>query len=115
MRITLVPFLTFLSACGPGVSGDSFPLCLEAYKQILNDGRVPIEKNNSERPSPTGRPSAGRTGLLVGSDDGGVNVTLVSLLPSCEMHRIEPSPTSPFDSGVGLARPIEAQRLKLLS
>jgi transposase len=62
----------------------------EALQTFLTDGRVPIHNNVSERN--LRRQAVGRKNwLFVGSDEGGkTNATLVSLLASCEMHKIEP-------------------------
>ncbi len=61
-----------------------------ALRQFLDDGRLPLDNNISERA--LRRQAVGRRNwLFVGSDDGGVtNATLVSLLASCEMHGLEP-------------------------
>ena len=61
-----------------------------ALQQFLDDGRLPLDNNISERA--LRRQAVGRKNwLFVGSDDGGVtNATLVSLLASCRMHGIEP-------------------------
>ncbi|MBX7117138.1 MAG: transposase [Myxococcaceae bacterium] len=62
----------------------------EALQRFLTDGRLPIHNNASE--NALRREALGRKNwLFVGSDDGGeVNATLVSLLASCEVHRLEP-------------------------
>lgn len=62
----------------------------EALKRFLEDGRLPIHNNFSERQ--LRREAIGRKNwLFVGSDDGGeVNATFVSLLASCQLHGIEP-------------------------
>ena len=62
----------------------------EALKRFLEDGRLPIHNNFSERQ--LRREAIGRKNwLFVGSDDGGeVNATFVSLLASCQLHKIEP-------------------------
>jgi transposase len=61
-----------------------------ALHQFLGDGQLPIHNNSSEnalRREALGR----RNWLFVGNDEGGeVNATLVSLLASCELHRLEP-------------------------
>lgn len=61
-----------------------------ALRRFLDDGRLPLHNNISElnlRRQVVGR----RNWLFVGSDDGGeVNATVVSLLASCSLHRIEP-------------------------
>lgn len=61
-----------------------------ALARFLDDGRLPIHNNGSERA--LRREAVGRKNwLFVGSDDGGeVNATFVSLLASCEMHGLEP-------------------------
>lgn len=62
----------------------------KALERFLEDGRLPIHNNWSEnalRREALGR----RNWLFVGNDEGGeVNATLVSLLASCQMHRLEP-------------------------
>jgi len=62
----------------------------EALKRFLEDGRLPIHNNFSERQ--LRREALGRKNwLFVGSDEGGeVNATFVSLLASCQLHKIEP-------------------------
>jgi len=61
-----------------------------ALRRYLDDGRLPMHNNISElnlRREVIGR----KNWLFVGSDDGGeVNATLVSLLASCSLQRIEP-------------------------
>jgi transposase len=61
-----------------------------ALSRFLEDERLPIHNNISElnlRRQAVGR----KNWLFVGSDDGGhVNANFVSLLASCQMHRIEP-------------------------
>jgi len=61
-----------------------------ALQRFLEDGRLPIHNNGSERE--LRREALGRKNwLFVGSDDGAaVNATFVSLLASCQMHGIEP-------------------------
>lgn len=61
-----------------------------ALQRFLDDGRLPIHNNGSERA--LRREAIGRKNwLFVGSDDGGeVNATFVSLLASCQLHDIEP-------------------------
>jgi len=61
-----------------------------ALQRFLEDGRLPIHNNGSERE--LRREAVGRKNwLFVGSDDGAVvNVTFVSLLASCQLHGIEP-------------------------
>jgi transposase len=62
----------------------------EALGQFLADGRLPIHNNASElqlRRQAVGR----KNWLFVGSDDGGeVNANFVTLLASCQLHKIEP-------------------------
>ena len=62
----------------------------EALLRFLEDGRLPIHNNFSERQ--LRREAIGRKNwLFVGSDDGGkVNATFVTLLASCQLHEIEP-------------------------
>ncbi|MGO9065163.1 MAG: IS66 family transposase [Myxococcaceae bacterium] len=62
----------------------------EALCRFLIDGRLPIHNNISE--NALRRQALGRKNwLFLGTDEGGdVNATLVTLLASCEMHRIEP-------------------------
>jgi transposase len=62
----------------------------EALKRFLEDGRLPIHNNFSERQ--LRREAVGRKNwLFVGSEDGGhTNATFVSLLASCQLHCIEP-------------------------
>ncbi len=59
-------------------------------RRFLDDGRLPMHNNISElnlRREVVGR----KNWLFVGSDDGGeVNATIVSLLASCGLHKIEP-------------------------
>lgn len=61
-----------------------------ALRRFLDDGRLPMHNNISElnlRRQVVGR----KNWLFVGSDDGGdVNATVVSLLASCSLHKIEP-------------------------
>jgi transposase len=61
-----------------------------ALRRFLDDGRLPMHNNISElnlRREVVGR----KNWLFVGSDDGGdVNATVVSLLASCGLHKIEP-------------------------
>lgn len=61
-----------------------------ALQRFLEDGRLPIHNNFSERQ--LRREAIGRKNwLFVGNDDGGrVNATFVSLLASCQLHGIEP-------------------------
>jgi transposase len=61
-----------------------------ALERFLQDGRLPIHNNGSERE--LRREALGRKNwLFVGSDDGAVNnVTFVSLIASCQLHGIEP-------------------------
>jgi transposase len=62
----------------------------KALEQFLDDGRLPIHNNSSERE--LRRQAVGRKNwLFVGNDDGGeVNATFVTLLASCQLHQIEP-------------------------
>jgi len=62
----------------------------EALKCFLQDGRLPIHNNFSERE--LRREALGRKNwLFVGSEDGGkANASFVSLLASCQLHGIEP-------------------------
>lgn len=62
----------------------------EALSRFLEDGRLPIHNNFSERQ--LRREAIGRKNwLFIGSDDAGdVNATFVSLLASCQLHGIEP-------------------------
>jgi transposase len=62
----------------------------DALCRFLADGRLPIHNNISE--NALRRQALGRKNwLFLGTDDGGeVNATLVTLLASCEMHRLEP-------------------------
>jgi hypothetical protein len=61
-----------------------------ALRTFLDDPRVPIHNNWSERE--LRREAVGRKNwLFVGSDEGGaVNATFVSLIASCQLHGIEP-------------------------
>jgi Transposase IS66 family/IS66 C-terminal element len=61
-----------------------------ALRRFLDDGRLPIHNNWSERE--LRREAVGRKNwLFVGSDDGGhANATFVSLIASCQLHGIEP-------------------------
>jgi transposase len=61
-----------------------------ALRRFLEDGRVPIHNNWSERE--LRREAVGRKNwLFVGSDEGGAtNATFVSLIASCQLHEIEP-------------------------
>ncbi|MCC6809607.1 MAG: IS66 family transposase [Deltaproteobacteria bacterium] len=62
----------------------------EALARFLEDGRLPLHNNFSERA--LRREALGRKNwLFVGSDEGGdTNATFVSLLASCQLHDIEP-------------------------
>lgn len=62
----------------------------EAFCRFLEDGRLPLTNNISERN--LRREAIGRKNwLFVATDEGGkVNATLVTLLASCEMHGLEP-------------------------
>lgn len=61
-----------------------------ALRRFLSDGRLPVHNNISElqlRRQAVGR----KNWLFVGNDDAGAtNATFVSLLASCQMHRVEP-------------------------
>jgi transposase len=61
-----------------------------ALRRFLDDGRLPIHNNWSERE--LRREAIGRKNwLFLGSDDGGeANANFVSLIASCQLHRIEP-------------------------
>jgi hypothetical protein len=53
------------------------------------DGRLPIHNNHSEQA--LRREAVGRRNWFVGNDDAGeVDASFVSLLASCQLHRIEP-------------------------
>ena len=62
----------------------------EALRRFLDDGRLPLHNNISERA--LRREAVGRKNwVFLGSDEGGrVNTLFVSLLASCQMHGIEP-------------------------
>lgn len=62
----------------------------EALLRFLEDPRLPVHNNASERA--LRREVVGRKNwLFVGSDEAGdVNAAFVSLLASCQLHRIEP-------------------------
>jgi len=62
----------------------------EALRRFLDDGRLPLHNNISERA--LRREAVGRKNwIFLGSDEGGrVNTLFVSLLASCQMHGIEP-------------------------
>jgi transposase len=62
----------------------------QALERFLEDGRLPIHNNVSERE--LRREAVGRKNwLFVGSDQGAeVNAVFVSLLASCQMHALEP-------------------------
>jgi len=62
----------------------------KALERFLDDGRLPITNNISERH--LRREAVGRKNwLFVGSDDGArTNTIFVSLLASCQLHGIEP-------------------------
>jgi len=62
----------------------------DALKRFLDDGRLPLHNNLSERE--LRREAVGRKNwLFVGSDDGGeANAIFTSLLASCQLHGIEP-------------------------
>jgi transposase len=61
-----------------------------AFERYLEDGRLPIHNNWSERE--LRREAVGRKNwLFVGSDDGGTtNASFVTLLASCQHHGLEP-------------------------
>jgi transposase len=61
-----------------------------ALQRFLDDGRLPIHNNGSERA--LRREAIGRKNwLFVGTDDAAeVNAAFVSLLASCQLHDIEP-------------------------
>jgi hypothetical protein len=61
-----------------------------ALQRFLDDGRLPIHNNGSERA--LRREAIGRKNwIFVGSDDAAeVNAAFVSLLASCQLHGIEP-------------------------
>ena len=61
-----------------------------ALRRFLDDGRLPIHNNWSERE--LRREAVGRSNwLFVGSDEGGeVNATFVSLLASARLHKLDP-------------------------
>jgi transposase len=62
----------------------------KALERFLEDGRLPIHNNWSERE--LRREAIGRKNwIFIGSDDGALaNTTFVSLLASCQLHGIEP-------------------------
>jgi hypothetical protein len=62
----------------------------QALERFLEDGRLPIHNNVSERE--LRREAVGRKNwLFVGSDQAAeVNAVFVSLLASCQMHGLEP-------------------------
>ncbi|MCA9710346.1 MAG: IS66 family transposase [Myxococcales bacterium] len=62
----------------------------QALERFLEDGRLPIHNNRSERE--LRREAIGRKNwLFVGNDEAAeVNTTFVSLIASCQMHGIEP-------------------------
>ena len=62
----------------------------KALERFLEDGRLPIHNNVSERE--LRREAVGRKNwIFVGSDQGAeVNAAFVSLLASCQMHGLEP-------------------------
>jgi transposase len=61
-----------------------------ALQRFLDDGRLPIHNNSSERA--LRREAVGRKNwLFVGNDDAAeINAAFVSLLASCQLHDIEP-------------------------
>ncbi len=63
-----------------------------ALRRFLDDGRLPIHNNWSERE--LRREAIGRKNwLFLGSDDGGeTNATFVSLIASCQLHGLAPEP-----------------------
>jgi transposase len=62
-----------------------------ALRRFLDDGRLPIHNNWSERE--LRREAVGRRNwLFVGSDEGGeANATFVSLIASCRLHGLDPA------------------------
>lgn len=62
----------------------------QALQRFLENGRLPAHNNWSERE--LRREALGRKNwIFLGSDEGGdINATFVTLLASCQMHRIEP-------------------------
>ncbi|HEY6555685.1 MAG TPA: transposase [Polyangiaceae bacterium] len=64
----------------------------KALERFLDDGRLPMSNNISERALP--RQAVGRKNwIFVGSEDGALaNTVFVSLIASCELHSIEPGP-----------------------
>ena len=62
-----------------------------ALRRFLDDGRLPIHNNWSERE--LRREAIGRKNwLFVGSDEGGeANATFVSLIASCRLHGLDPA------------------------
>ena len=62
----------------------------DALCRFTEDGRLPIHNNSSERQ--LRREAIGRKNwLFVGSDEAGqINATMVSLLASCQIHKLEP-------------------------
>ena len=63
----------------------------DALRRFLDDGRLPITNNWSERE--LRREAVGRKNwIFLGSDEGGqTNATFVSLIASCQLHGIEPA------------------------
>jgi transposase len=61
-----------------------------ALQRFLDDGRLPIHNNSSERA--LRREAIGRKNwLFVGTDDAAeINAAFVSLLASCQLHNVEP-------------------------
>jgi transposase len=61
-----------------------------AFRRFLEDGRIPIHNNWSERE--LRREAVGRKNwVFLGSDEGGVaNATFVSTIASCQLHGLEP-------------------------
>lgn len=62
----------------------------QALERFLEDGRLPIHNNRSERE--LRREAVGRKNwLFVGNDEAAeVNTTFISLIASCQMHGLEP-------------------------
>ena len=63
----------------------------KALRQFLDDGRLPIHNNWSERE--LRREAIGRKNwTFLGSDDGGdANATFMSLIASCQLHGLDPA------------------------
>ena len=62
----------------------------DALRRVLEDGRLPLDNNISERA--LRREAIGRKNwIFLGSDEGArANTLFVSLLASCQLHGIEP-------------------------